>query len=223
MKKNKIKKAELTSKQLITIIILIVSFSIILIFFFALNLRGSIDEESCRNSVAMRGLIPIFKNAVTLKCKTQNICFSNDNCPSGYTKESVVNEKELSEKIFELMEKCFWMMGEGKVEYSSSGCAICYKLYFGEDIREKYPEIKYESVYNNKNVYDFYELTSLNSIANVISNRHNIDIFNDKIDLSKEYVIVDSYYKEHNPPIIVEFSGSELNDKLKCKEYVTQS
>ena len=86
----KFKKGELTSKQLITIIILIISFSIILIFFFMFGFESVIDEESCRNSVMMRGTFSFLDtklvdvNPISLKCKTQDVCLSmGGDCQAG--------------------------------------------------------------------------------------------------------------------------------------------
>jgi len=57
----KSKKAELTTKQIISIIILIISFSIIIAFLFMLNLREVISQETCRNSVILRSTVPFGK------------------------------------------------------------------------------------------------------------------------------------------------------------------
>ena len=47
------KRGELTSQQLVTIIILIISFAVILILIFKLNLGQESDKEICHNSVVM--------------------------------------------------------------------------------------------------------------------------------------------------------------------------
>ena len=47
-------RAELTTQQIVGLIILIISFVIILYFIFALNLGETTDKEICHNSVALR-------------------------------------------------------------------------------------------------------------------------------------------------------------------------
>ncbi|MCH7524515.1 MAG: hypothetical protein IIC74_05780, partial [Bacteroidetes bacterium] len=116
------KKGELTSKQLITIIILIIGFSIILIFFFSLNLKSNIDAESLRNSVVLRGAISVFgKSPVSISCKTQNVCLSmGGDCQidGGDVENIRVNDKnELIKEMVELTRSCWWMMGEGEINY----------------------------------------------------------------------------------------------------------
>ena len=239
------KKAELTSKQLITIIILITSFTIILAFFFMLNLRSTIDRESCRNSVAMRGAISfIGKSPVSLKCKTQDVCFSmGGDCVAG-EKINIQSKFELKKEMTNLLVDCWWMMGEGKVDYDSpESCAICYKVYFDDEIQEGELEgeekgFSYKALYDymfvNKvpgedinYLYYFYGLSSFNLVRNKISSDTNnkLDINTEKFDFNEEYVVVTSILgkKNHTPPIFVKFSASELNDKLDCSKYVTEA
>jgi len=242
----KTKKGELTSKQLITIIILIISFSIILIFFFMFDFKGTIDKETCRNSVVMRGRFSFLKmiNPISLKCKTQDVCLSmGGNCETSakdLEKIQVRDESELIKEIGGLIYDCWWMMGEGKVEYSSKGCAICSKIYFDEEIQKYYSnkedgernELNYIKIYNylaNKipesdktYLYEFYKINSISAVRNKIFEDHNLDINDEKIDVSEEYAIVDSYYGGYHPPILVKFSGEELNQRFKCTEYVTE-
>ena len=68
------KKAELTTKQLVTIIILITSFIIILFLFFRLNLGPVNDKEICHNSVIMKSKSLPGQGA--LNCKTSYVCIS---------------------------------------------------------------------------------------------------------------------------------------------------
>tara|TARA_Y100000310_G_scaffold343846_1_gene453460 strand:- start:2210 stop:2899 length:690 start_codon:yes stop_codon:yes gene_type:complete len=227
------KKGELTSKQLITIIILVVSFAIIIAFFFMLNFRGQIDQESCRNSVMMKGAIPIFKGIVSLKCKTQDICLSmGGDCERG-EEIKVDSETELYKEMADLMADCWWMMGEGKVNYGK-GCAVCYKVYFDDGIKAYEPfkkkgGIPYSELYQymSKNIVSeeksylnyFYGLDIL-SVKSKIKNENKIDIDGDLIDLDKNYAIVT---KKNTLPLYVEFNTKELIEKTKCSSYVTEA
>ncbi len=188
------KKGELTSKQIITIVILIISFVIILAFFLMLNLKGEIDKEACRNSVSLRGSIPIFKNVISLKCKTQNICFSMGGGCEESTDEIIKikddeDDSELTQELIKLKNDCSWMMGEGKIDYGSKGdCAICYKVYFDDKIKEKFK---------------------------IISP-------NEQVHTSKVYAVITKIEKnEQTYPKFIEFTSDSLNN-MKCSKFVTE-
>jgi hypothetical protein len=190
----KSKKAELTSKQLITIIILIVSFSIIIAFFVMLNLKKEIDRETCRNSVVMRGIfskIPFIKDYfINLKCKTEKICFSmNGKC--GEKTDRTINVQgadELARGIINLKKDCSWMFGEEKINYAGKGdCAVCYRIYFDDKITNEILKVPLEEA----------------------------------ITTSKDYAIITgneggSYFS----PKTIEFSADEL--KKQCSNFLTE-
>jgi hypothetical protein len=231
-------KGELTSNQLIAIIILIISFSIILIFIFTWDFEETIDEETCRNSIVMRGAIPVFKDSVQIKCKTKNLCFSmGGECEfSDSSKIVVEGENSLVREIGELIYSCWNINGQGKIDYSSGDyCNICYRIRFDDKIREESPDgIAYEGIYSylmnfktnsdSNALYSMYKLGSAFSVKNEISLRHDgLDIYSEKIDVNEDYVIVYSHYDDKfNPPILIKFSGSELNSKLECDEFVNE-
>ncbi len=187
------KKGELTSNQLITIIILIISFAIILSFFLMLGLRSTIDKESCRNSVVLKGAIPIFKDIISLKCKTQDICFSRGgNCDSkakDLVTVDVKDDDKLVEEMDNLINECWWMMGEGKVDYGGKGsCAICHRVYFDDKIKEG------------------KEFSFKNSMINP----------------EEVYVIVTGIIGDsQNPPVFVKFSSNDLKS-IGCTKFVTE-
>ncbi|MDP3026933.1 MAG: hypothetical protein Q8N63_04440 [Nanoarchaeota archaeon] len=190
------KKGELTSKQLITIIILIISFTIIIAFFVMLGLRAIISNESCRNSVMLRGTfsnVPVIgKDLINLKCKTEDICFSMGGECSDKTDKiiEIANENELNKELIDLQTNCGWMMGEGKVDYGNKGdCAICYKLYFDEKIK--------------------------NDIRIITPNR--------QINTNGVYVVVTGTNNKGNylPPNLVNFSTEELK-KFGCSNFITE-
>ena len=186
------KKGELTSKQLITIIILIISFAIIVAFFFMLGLKSSIDKESCRNSAVMRG-IPFGNWVVTLKCKTQDICFSRGGDCDSKAKDLVTidvkDNNKLSEEMDNLINECWWMMGEGKVDYGGKGsCAICHRVYFDDKIKEG-KEFSFKGAV---------------------------------INLKEVYVVVTGIIGDNqNPPVFVKFSANDLKS-IGCTNFVTE-
>jgi hypothetical protein len=136
------RKADITANQIITIVILIVSFAVILMFFFMLNIKGNVDAESCKNSIALKA-IPVFGRAISLRCQTQDICLSmGGNCEGMKTGTQTIKVKSgdyiaLYGKLAELHRDCFWMMGEGQVDIGSRICAVCNVISFDETIKQK--------------------------------------------------------------------------------------
>ncbi len=209
------KKAELTSKQLITIIILIVSFAIILAFFLMINLGGDIDKEACRNSVMM-AQIPFAKYVVSLKCQTQDVCLSMGSGCGEKVDETikVANKEELIEKMVNLLADCWWMMGEGKVDYDKVGsCAICYKVYFDEEIK-KQKEIDYN---------DLFQYIKEEKLLDGNYEKMSSERF-DPINLDEPYVVITKIISEteHFPPVFIKFDADELKKEMKCSKYVTE-
>ena len=54
-KNKKQKRGEITTTQLVTVIVLIASFVILLFLYFRLDLGATTDAEVCRNSVMLLG------------------------------------------------------------------------------------------------------------------------------------------------------------------------
>ena len=232
----------MTSQQLVTLIILIVSFSIILIFFFVLDLTGTIDEESCRNSVSMRGAFSFLgQSLITLKCPTKDVCISfGGGCGAGFSNDAtnieVQSKGELTSEVGKLIKNCWWMMGEGNSKYSSNGCAICYNIKFGEDVLKQFEggQLPYSQIYNSLAVtpldnsdesvlFYMYNLNSIESVRNKLVQDVDIDIQTANLDLTKEYAVVTSVNDDNFiQPVLVEFSGASLKSKFSCSEYVTE-
>jgi len=127
------KKGELTSSQIITIVLAIAGFIVVLIFLAILfEDRGEGDRELCKFSVLTRATSPIgsLQASIPLKCTTEKICISasgkKDACKqfAGEEDKSPVKLKgsvdEKARKIEETyanaMFDCWNMMGEGKLD-----------------------------------------------------------------------------------------------------------
>ncbi len=242
---NKNKRGELTSRQLIIIIILIISFGIIIAFFFMLDLGGEIDKESCRNSVMMRGIfskIPVVgRGFISLKCKTQDVCLSmGGDCEEEVDDTIKVEDKnKLIKEMVNLLADCWWMMGEGKVDYDDKGsCAICYKVYFDDEIKAKIgSEISYKDLYqymkenkvSNSNNNYFYYLYGGNDEDNLKKGAINPKIkegYAIATSIPREEGLiewVESWFKEGKqvPPVLVRFSSKDLGE-LGCSKFVTE-
>jgi len=125
---QKSKKGEMTSKQLITVIILIVSFGIILFFWSMFDWQGDINRETCHTSVILRASATFkgleFKDNIPLKCQTDRICFKNGLFSKGCDIQgtsirnvNVGSKAELLDFIAEDIYNWHQTLGEGKVNF----------------------------------------------------------------------------------------------------------
>ncbi len=167
-KKIKNKKAELTTQQLVTLIILIVSFAVILILLFRLNLGEITDKEICHNSVVMKAQSKLKSGA--LDCRTNYVCISGgekcDDFNPSITVDINMNQEEEKVKkdtmraIANEMADCWWMFGEGKVDYiglnvkgvtiGKMNCALCSIVDFDKEIEKIVGDkVSYEEFYEN--------------------------------------------------------------------------
>ncbi len=157
-KEMKNKKAEMTSKTLITIILLVVGFGIILFLYFQLGWTDRVDREVCHQSVIYRATLPSFaglKEYVPLKCNTEKICITSGliggKCDEfenikGVVKAKVKNVDDIEKIIARDVIDCWEMMGQGKVSVFSQWlaedlgmgtvyptCVICSRIAFDKD------------------------------------------------------------------------------------------
>jgi len=156
------KKGELTTQQIIGLIVLITSFAIILLFIFRLDLGETTNKEICHNSVLIQSQSALKTGG--LDCKTNYVCISGgEDCeginPTTTRYVNPANENEIMGVIADEMADCWWMFGEGKVDYvgdwiskpdllETRHCAICSIVKFDSRIQERFPEITSERFYN---------------------------------------------------------------------------
>jgi hypothetical protein len=203
---SKNKRAELTTQQLVVLIILIASFVIILLLLFKLNLRDETNKQICHNSVV---LLSKKQGIGTLDCRTTYVCLSGgDSCEAfnyDYEKKISLSEENPEEliknAIQEEIDDCWWMFGEGKIDYTGvldySGyrCAICSTFKFDKKIQEKFPQI-------------FFNLETL--------------------DTSEKYLVITGMNKEKgeniyiNPPRLIKSSEINLMNP-SCKDFITKA
>ena len=204
------KRGELTTKQLVIIIVLIVSFIIILFLFFRLNLGGTTNKEICRNSVILKSKAGVL--AGPLDCRTDYLCISaGKNCEnmSFSSKADVKNTKEdIMKTLADEMSDCWWSFGEGKIDYASSSafaktaCSICSVVNFDEQIQKTSP-ITYGEFYNylrtakktNTQTYlqYLYGAGSLDAFGADFPIENYLD---NKIEFDKSYFILTGMSKE---------------------------
>ena len=140
-------KGELTTQQIIGLIILITSFVVILVLFMRLNLGETSNSQVCHNSVVLRGKSLL--KTEPLDCKISYFCVSGGgNCVEGNYDSKVEIRQEQNEVFKVLAEElsdCWWMFGEGKVNYlgreisGKNHCAVCSRISFDEKLKETFP------------------------------------------------------------------------------------
>ena len=147
----KFKKGELSTQQIVLLIVLITSFAIILFFLVRLNLGGESEKEICHNSVAMQSL-PSAATSTPLKCSRDYICITQDKTCEGMLNPEKIKVKSMNDiydSLAKEMANCWWMFGEGKIDYiggkfgQRNYCSICSQILLDDslkDIKEGTPE-----------------------------------------------------------------------------------
>jgi hypothetical protein len=135
----KVKKGDLTTQQLVTIIVLIASFLILLFLYFQLKPGEKSAGEICYNSVVLKAKSVL--GNVQLNCKTHYLCLSDGEKCTRLPFAEVIDVGGRSEMdvIFDIFEQeredCWNMFGEGKLDFESEGsCGICSRIAFGEAV-----------------------------------------------------------------------------------------
>ncbi|MDP3758788.1 MAG: hypothetical protein Q8Q86_03640, partial [Candidatus Daviesbacteria bacterium] len=134
------RKAELSTQQIVLIIILIASFIVILFFLFRLGLGEKSEEQLCHNSVLQKA--SVFTDA-PLQCYRNYVCITKDGSCEELIKPEEIKVKSLDEvykALADEMADCWRMFGEGKVEYvgkdftKNNYCSICSQIYFDNSL-----------------------------------------------------------------------------------------
>lgn len=159
------KKAEITSSQIITIVLTLVGFGLILLMYSVLAPGETSDREVCHASVIARATLPEnfggkAKEAFPLRCKTRKVCFTTKILGKGDCEDTLGNSFDTvrvssnKDKIEEDIQKflareiadCWGMMGEGKVQVfsreatfseDSKKCVVCSRIAFDENVQKK--------------------------------------------------------------------------------------
>jgi hypothetical protein len=219
----KIKRGELTTQQIVGLIILITSFAVILFFFFRLNLGETTNKEICHNSVVLAGKGTLSKIATgggSLDCRTSYVCISGGGKCEGInpteTKKINMNPKLVKDKskddlikeqvmkaIADEMVDCWWMFGEGKIDYiggtsftGEKSCSICSMVVFDKNIENQ--EISYNYFYN------YLRTTKKDNSKTYLNYLFGVDdvdglgkgYLSNEFDFSKEYFISTALGKE---------------------------
>jgi hypothetical protein len=162
------KKGELTTQQIVIIIILIASFVVILFFILKLNLGGETAQDVCHNSVVARGTAIVPSGAFPLKCQRQYVCLSADGNCAPMTKPTIIkvqNKTQVYQALADQLANCWWMFGEGKIDYSPSTtfpenyCSLCSQIAFDPSVYSLFGGSK------NFSMKDFYQYLSMTKMS----------------------------------------------------------
>lgn len=158
------KKAQMNWSVFLAVVIIIVSFIVILFFYWQYNWKGEINKQTCHQSAVLKASMPKILDrpvaVLPLRCKTEKICitekFFGTEC-KGFKGEKDIDvrrvstdEKKQIEEIKDIIANslydCWSMMGEGKLDIFSrefaakkysSRCVICARIDFDNELKEE--------------------------------------------------------------------------------------
>ncbi|HLA23444.1 MAG TPA: hypothetical protein VJZ93_02830 [Candidatus Nanoarchaeia archaeon] len=239
--KSKNRKAELTTQQIVVITILVASFAVLLFFLIRLNLGEETQKEICHNSVILKGKGSTISGSGTLDCKTNYVCISSsdngvckDFVSTEIKKVSQENKNETLKTIADEMAGCWWMFGEGKIDYSgakvSRACTICSVIGFDSINQEiTYTDLqgflKSNSLSGKQEKYFDYLFSG--GVPKIFETGGTIDY-------TKKYYVVTGRTDSVKIPFIgtsvkdatvipVHFVDSDELTNLKCDSFITKA
>ena len=176
--------AEITTEQIVLLIVLIASLAVILFFIFRINLGGTTEEEICHNSVATRSAGFLTQQIFPINCKTNYVCLSGDGSCEKMTSSEVIKvktKKDVYRALAEQGANCWWMFGEGKADYIGDGfnhdlyCSICSQVGFDNSLQNLFainpslvsrasagiPESYSNFLINKEDFYNYLSVTNV--------------------------------------------------------------
>lgn len=129
-----LKKGELTSEQIVLIVLSLIGFAILLYFLIALNIEGKGEEQACKLALLARASapseVPFLKESLPVACTTSKTCITgeNGNCVqffgNGKYTSVKVSDKDATAKIEETIAneyvKCWDTVGRGNLQVFGS-------------------------------------------------------------------------------------------------------
>jgi hypothetical protein len=171
------KKGELTSSEIITLVIVVLS-ALVLLFFLWLWFYGFTEQtDICKLSVLTRATTPdVLQRTLPLKCKSTKICLTDDGsskCDEQFLGEEGVDvitlkgtspqkRTQIEEVSANAMYDCWNMMGQGKLDLFGeaatpfgliqvkSSCVICSRVAIDKSV--VYADYKNKIPTNYKNI-----------------------------------------------------------------------
>ena len=161
------KKGEMTTQQIVILIVMIASFAVILFFLLKLDLGQKSEKEICHNSVVTRGNSALPSGTYPLNCKRSYVCITADGTCEDmlYPIEKKVKTKnETYQVLAEELADCWWVFGEGEVNYVGKEsipkrhCSICSQVVFDNSVIDK-NLFGGQSSFAREELYDYLEKT----------------------------------------------------------------
>lgn len=206
---KKLKKGEITTQQIVLLIVLIASFAIILFFLLRLNLGKTSESEVCHNSVVTRSAGVVPKESIPLNCKTNYLCLTKDGSCEKMTSpeiKKVKTQNEVYDVLANEMADCWWQFGEGKLNYvekdllsNNMYCSICSQMSFdnsldmfpgGEIDKKDFYDYLAKTNMSDKGVSYLDYLNGIKSSQDIKTTLSGSSSDFGKINLGKQYYIV---------------------------------
>ncbi len=206
-------KGELTTSQIVTIVILIMSFVVILFFIYQLGFKETSQKEICKNSVELKAKDIL--GVSSLNCHSEYFCLTRGEKCSEDTSVKVIKtnkDEETAKDIGNAMSDCWWQYGGGRLNFVDWGflnrvtpsdhkqCGICSQVYMNG--------VKVDKTDVIKQISSQQDLTSLKNSL-VIPNDFNFD---------KSFVIIYSVEQERKEQM-VEINYLDNIKDLKCERF----
>ena len=208
------KKGEMTTAELVGLIILILSFVVLLLFWLMANLGGETNAQICHNSVMLQtGVGKALSQP--LNCKTDYVCISGGQSCNDFTASNTIKiantdvaqmKQEAMRAIADQMANCWWEFGEGAVNYAGylvathaqNNIAICSIISFDSKIQQNIPEISYTDLYNymQDTKYDQSQtylqyLYGISSVSQFVpQDKIIVNVQSDKITTGQKYSVI---------------------------------
>ena len=221
------KRGELTTDQIVLIVILILSFSIIILFITRLGPDKMADKQICRSSILLASQKNLLGTLAQsgINCKTNYLCISfKEDCKGMEASQKEIIGKtypkeEILRVIVEELADCWQMYGAGTLNYGANPgvnantdnyCAACAKIEFDSQIRNaQLSPITYREFYNylkrvnipsgTKTYYDYFCYQPVLSDPNSIPSAEEC-IFEIKDPQNADFLeeeMISSYYDSY--------------------------
>ncbi|MGB9708377.1 MAG: hypothetical protein ACPLXC_03595 [Candidatus Pacearchaeota archaeon] len=192
------KRGVTVQSVVIGMIVLVIVAAILFFFYKSLPYTETVNKEACRQSVLLRsqslaGLQPGQVLGIPLNCKTEEI------------KITTANEDVIKKEIANAMYDCWWMLGEGKLDFFTenvwqsygipgagaprASCIICSTIRFDDNVKAKINSIDMtqyliDTKIPTKNItyFDYFTEQADRSLA--------VDVKAPPIDPKQDYTIV---------------------------------
>jgi hypothetical protein len=190
------RKAVTVQATIISIIILLISAGILFYFLKILPYQETIDKEACHQSVILR-------SQQIAKIRPGEVLGLGINCRTQEIEINEVNPELMKREIANAMYDCWWMLGEGKLNFfsennwkqatnlaaTSSSCMICAHIKFSDKVRSKVSTFDMTQ-YLSDTMIPMKNMTYMDYFVGSETEKIPTDVRMMPIDTNKEYLIL---------------------------------